>query len=160
MFGGGGVGTCRGRNECAWRRTYQGAALHPLEKEVLVSVSFDQASLLVQHHTSVLDVDLEHVGVLAQVYLHDETNEPLWAAVVFDQPADVETVVPIHDAHVDADDLMTNYPRSLIESGPRIAAGDDLPWLEEERLRDHYGQNHPAAGAPVVVPISDVTTAR
>lgn len=121
-----------------------------------MSVSLDQASLLVQHHTAVLDIDRDQVGVLAQVYVHDETSEPLWAAVVFDQPSDIETVVPIHDAHVEDGDLVTSYPRSLIETGPRITAGDELPWVEEERLRNHYGQRTPAADAAVIVPIDEV----
>ena len=131
-----------------------------------MSVSLAQASLLVQHETAVLDVQGVKVGVLAQVYLDEETNEPLWAAVVFDPPSDVETVVPIHDAHVaaagtadagNADVLVTHYPRSVIETGPRITAGDELPWVEEERLRAHYGQHTPPADAAVIVPISDVT---
>ena len=120
-----------------------------------MSVSLDQAGALVQHRTSVLAVDLERVGVLAQIYLDEETDQPLWAALVFDQPSDVETVVPIHDAHVDAGDLVTRYARSLIEAGPRITAGDELPWVEEERLRHHYGQDVRADDA-AVVPLTDV----
>jgi len=124
-----------------------------------MSVSLDQASRLVQHHTSVLDVDLVRVGSLAQIYLDDRTDAPLWAAVVFDQPSDVETVVPIHDARVVADDLVTSYSRAVIATGPRITAGDELPWVEEERLRNHYGQHSPASGSPTVVPVSDVVVA-
>ena len=123
-----------------------------------MSVSLDQASQLVQHHTAIFDIDQVRVGVLAQIYLHDETNEPLWAAVVCDQPSDVETVVPIHDAHVVAGDLVIRYPRTLIETGPPITAGDELPWVEEERLRNHYGQHTPAADAAVIVPIDEVTS--
>jgi len=123
-----------------------------------MSVSLDQASQLVQHHTAIFDVDHARVGVLAQIYLHDQTNEPLWAAVVFDQPSEVETVVPIHDAHVAAGDLVVSYPRTLIQTGPRIAAGDELPWVEEERLRNHYGQHTPAGNAAVIVPIDEVTS--
>jgi len=124
-----------------------------------MSVSLDQARMLVQHHTAIFDVHRARVGVLAQIYLHDQTNEPLWAAVAFDQPSDVETVVPIHDAHVDAGDLVTNYPRALIETGPRITPGDELPWVEEERLRNHYGQHAPAGDAAVIVPIDEATSA-
>lgn len=124
-----------------------------------MSVSLDQARLLVQHRTAVPEVDRGRVGVLAQIHLHDETNEPLWAAVVFDQPCDVETVVPVHDAYVDAGDLVTSRPRKGIETGPRITAGDEPPWIEEERPRHHYGQDTPAADASVIVPIDEVTTA-
>lgn len=77
--------------------------------------------------------------------------------MVCDQPSGVETVVPIHDAHVHGGDLVTGYLRSLIETGPRSIAGDELPWVEEERLRHHYGQDTPAAAAAAIVPITDVT---
>ena len=121
-----------------------------------MSVTLEQAGRLVQHRTRILDRDRDQVGLLAQIYVDDDTNEPLWAAVVFDRPSSVETVVPLHDAHVDDSDLITNYPRSLIETGPHIAAGDELPWVEEERLRGHYGQRTPAADASAVIPITDL----
>lgn len=94
--------------------------------------------------------------MLAQVYLDEHTEEPLWAAVVFDPPSDVETVVPIHDAHVDGGVVVTSYRRSLVEAGPRIKAGDELPWVEEDRLKTHYGQQVPTADAAVLTPITDL----
>jgi len=121
-----------------------------------MSVSLEQAGELVQHRTQILDREHEPVGVLAQMYVDEDTDEPLWAAVVFDPPSDIETVVPIHDAHVVNDALVTSYPRSLIEAGPRIAAGDELPWVEEDRLRAHYGQRTPAVDAAVLTPITDL----
>lgn len=112
-----------------------------------MAVTFAQAGGLVQHQTRVLDRGRENVGVVAQIYVDDETNQPLWAAVVIDPPSAVETVVPVDDAVVDDGDLVVSYSRSVIESGPRICADDELPWEKEERLRDHYGPHAAQASA-------------
>lgn len=118
-----------------------------------MSVTLSQAGRLVQHRTRVLDRDRQDVGVLAQVYVDEDGHHPLWAAVVFDRPSSVETVVPLDDALVDEGALVTSHPRALIETGPHITAGDELPWVDEERLRHHYGRD---ADAAAIVPIDEV----
>ena len=119
-----------------------------------MSVTFDQAAQLVPHHTPVLDREHHLLGVLAQVYVDDDTNEPRWAALTFTAPSVIETVVPLHDARVVDGRLVVNHLRSVVEAGPRIAVDDELPWLEEERLRGHYGQHLSVADAPAVAPLS------
>lgn len=90
-----------------------------------MAVTLDQASGLVQHRTRVLDRTRETVGLLDQIYVDDDTSEPLWAAVVFDEPATVETVVPLHNAHVEDGDLVTS--RGELRRARHASAHGTLP---------------------------------
>lgn len=119
-----------------------------------MSITFAQASTLVEHHTRVLDCTGEPLGLLAQVYVDEDTNEPLWAAVVFAPPSQVETVVPIDGARIEGDDLVTEYTRQVVMDAPRVLAGDELPWLEAERLAEHYGPHAPSP-TTAILPITD-----
>lgn len=121
-----------------------------------MSITFDQASGLVEHHTRVLDQTGALLGSLAQVYVDEDTNEPLWAGVVFPAPETVETVVPIHDGHLDGADLVTNYLWHVVMTAPRVVARDDLPWVEADRLHDHYGPHAPSLES-TILPITDAS---
>ncbi len=124
-----------------------------------MSITLEQARQLVEHQTRVLDDTAEPVGTLAQIYVDEDTEEPLWAAVVFEQPSTVETVVPILDASITDGDLVTRYPRSVIETAPKVTAGDELPWVEEERLRAHYDAYAPVGDQTAVIAVTDLPAA-
>ena len=75
-----------------------------------MSVSFERAEQLVQHHSRALDRDHTLVCVLAQVSLDKPTEEPVWAAAASGSPSNVEAVGSVHDAHVEDGDVVTDHP--------------------------------------------------
>ena len=48
-----------------------------------------------------------------------------------------QTVVPVHNAHVDAGELVISCLRTLTATRPRMTAGDELFQVEEDCLANH-----------------------
>ena len=114
-----------------------------------------QAKNLVHQHRRVFDNDRRLVGMLAQIYLVDESLDPVWAVVELPGSAGVRVPVPIGGVKVEEGDLVLRWLREEVWSAPPTSADDDDPWRPSVRLLEHYDQRS-AENDAVLIPVTDL----
>ena len=121
-----------------------------------MSLTTGQARNLVHQRRRVFDNDRRLVGTLTQIYLVDDTLDPVWAIVELPGSTEVRTPVPIGGVEVEDGDLMLGCLREQVWAAPPTSADDDFPWRPSVRLCEHYGRRAPAEGDEVLVPVTDL----
>lgn len=120
-----------------------------------MSLTTGQAKNLVHQRRRVFDNDRRLVGTLAQIYLVDESLDPVWAVVELPGTAEVRIPVPIGGVGVEDGDLVLRWLREQVWSAPPTSADDDDPWRPSIRLCEHYGRG-PADCEAVLIPVTDL----
>ena len=86
------------------------------------------------------DRDGDKVGKIGEVWA-DAAGNPAWASVNTGFFGLNESLVPLQDAHVNADGVRVSYTKQQIKDAPNVDAGKDEPLTGDEvdKLYSHYG---------------------
>ena len=79
------------------------------------------------------------IGTVKQVYLDNDSGQPLFASVSTGLFGSSESFVPLQDADYVGDQLRVGYDKDKIKGAPRIDADGDLTEQEQDRIFDYYG---------------------
>ena len=120
-----------------------------------MSLTTGQARNLVQQRRRVFDNDRRLVGTLAQIYLVNDSLEPVWAVVELPGSTEVRIPVPLSGILIEDGDLVLRWLREEGWAAPPTAADDDDPWRPSATLLAHYGRT-PATGDAVLIPVTDL----
>jgi PRC-barrel domain/Domain of unknown function (DUF2382) len=88
---------------------------------------------------TVLDRDGERLGKLGAVYL-DEEGRPAFGGVRTGLFGHRESVVPLHEAAAEGDDLRVPYGADEVSSAPNVDPEVELSREEEAELLAHFGE--------------------
>lgn len=87
----------------------------------------------------VIDRDGEKLGKLADVYVDDQTGQPVWLLVQTGLFGKKETLAPFAGAITQKDAIQIPYAKDQVSDAPKVEPDVDLDPAEEARLFDHYG---------------------
>lgn len=80
------------------------------------------------------------IGIVGQLFLDDETEQPAWVTVQAGLFGTNEHFVPLDGAAFDGDTLTVAVSREMVRSAPRVPLEQgDLLLEHEQRLHRHYG---------------------
>ncbi len=80
------------------------------------------------------------IGIVGQLLLDDETEQPAWVTVQAGLFGTNEHFVPLDGAAFDGDTLTVAVSREMVRSAPRVPLEQgDLLLEDERRLHRHYG---------------------
>ncbi|AND17642.1 DUF2382 domain-containing protein [Rathayibacter tritici] len=88
--------------------------------------------------SSVYGSDGDKIGSVEQVYLSDDTGNPVWATVKTGLFGTSESFVPLEGASLDNDRLTVAYDKAFVKDAPRIDADGSLTEDEEAELYRYY----------------------
>jgi hypothetical protein len=102
-----------------------------------MSVDIDQ--VLHWRGRTVVDREGRKVGVLDEIYLDDETNEPAWAAVKTGTLRLRRRVVPVGDAESFEGDVRIPFTKDEVRSAPAIDSDGWVSERDQATILRHYG---------------------
>ncbi|MGN8026643.1 PRC-barrel domain-containing protein [Microbacterium sp. 22242] len=82
--------------------------------------------------------DDEKVGTVTQVYLDNDTGEPLFVGVVTGLFGTSHAVIPLRDASFDREVLHVGYDKAAVKDAPHIDDREALSVGEEDRIWAYY----------------------
>ncbi|MCW2529615.1 MAG: uncharacterized protein JWM76_4475 [Pseudonocardiales bacterium] len=85
-----------------------------------------------------LDSDGAKIGKVSQVYLDDQTQQPVWIAVHTGLFGNKESFAPLFGAHVTGDEIVLGVSKDLVKDAPSVDADGHLEDDENDRLYAHY----------------------
>src|SRR5215210_789434 len=95
----------------------------------------------------VIDRDGQKLGKIADVYVDDQTGQPVWLLVQTGLFGKQETLAPFAGAITQKDAVQVPYSKDQVKDAPKVDPEVDLDPEEEARLFDHYGIAAPAGTA-------------
>ncbi|MDA3644894.1 PRC-barrel domain-containing protein [Saccharopolyspora indica] len=88
----------------------------------------------------VFDPAGHRMGIVGQLFVDDDTEQPAWVTVQTGLFGTNESFVPLAGAAFDGDALTVAVDREAVRSAPRILLDQgDLPPAQERELCLHYG---------------------
>ncbi|MFC7344691.1 PRC-barrel domain-containing protein [Saccharopolyspora griseoalba] len=97
----------------------------------------------------VFDPAGHRVGMVGQLFLDDDTDQPAWITVQTGLFGTNESFVPLDGAAFDGDTLTVAVGKDAVRQAPRIDLEQgDLPLEGERALYRYYGMTHGAADGP------------
>ena len=100
---------------------------------------------------SVIDVDGEPLGHLADIYRDESAGEPAFLLIRGGRFGNKLHFVPIDGATLEGDTVRVAFPGDEVNSAPNISADESLSHGEEQRLYRHYDMDHPSDETTVLV---------
>jgi hypothetical protein len=82
----------------------------------------------------------DRIGVIADIYYDDATNQPEWIAVKTGLLGTRSSFVPLHGAESDGEHLRLPFEKAQVRSAPSIDVDGSLTPDEERTLYEHYGR--------------------
>jgi uncharacterized protein (TIGR02271 family) len=101
-----------------------------------------------------VDANGGKIGKVGQVYLNDETGQPVWVTVSTGLFGNQESFAPLYNAGVQDDKLVLAVPQQLVKNAPTIDSEGHLGEQDVDALYQHYadylpaGTGHEPAGDP------------
>ena len=86
------------------------------------------------------DQDDAKIGKVEQIYIDQETEQPVWVSVRSGLFGRSETLVPLTGATWDRTALRLAVPKDRVKDAPRVEPGAEVTPEEQERLYDYYAQ--------------------
>jgi uncharacterized protein (TIGR02271 family) len=96
---------------------------------------------------SAVDVNGAKVGKVGQIYLDDESDQPVWVTVHTGLFGAKESFAPLHGSSVDGDELRLAVTEDLVRDAPHVDADGHLSAEENDALHQHYARYLGAGGA-------------
>lgn len=94
----------------------------------------------------IYDMHGDKVGKVGQVYLDNQTGQPVWATVKTGLFGTKESFVPLEGASRDSSGLRVDTPKDMIKSAPQATDSDQqLSRADEQEIYFHYGRTYPGA---------------
>jgi hypothetical protein len=94
-----------------------------------------------------IDRSGDKIGVIEEIYLDAETNEPEWALVHTGMFGQKRSFVPLRDAIEEDGKLTVPLDKATVKDAPPVEANGQLSQREEAELYRHFGLEHADAGA-------------
>jgi uncharacterized protein (TIGR02271 family) len=85
-----------------------------------------------------IDADGSKIGKIGQIYLDDQTGQPIWVTVHTGMFGNKENFAPIYGSHVAGDDLQLAVTKDLVKDAPSVEADGHLEDNENDALYAHY----------------------
>ena len=99
--------------------------------------------------------DGQKIGKIGQVYLDDNTGQPVWVTVATGMFGK-EHFAPLYGANRDGDDLVLNVTKDAVKDAPSVDSDGHLGDAENDSLYRYYGSSFPSRqDAPVSAPESE-----
>lgn len=92
--------------------------------------------------SSVIDVNGEKLGKVAQIYVDDSTGQPAWMTVHTGLFGGKTFFVPLHGASAQGDTLAVAYSKEQVKGAPQIDEDGALTTDEEQQLYSYYDQSY------------------
>ncbi|MCP3800554.1 PRC and DUF2382 domain-containing protein [Allokutzneria sp. A3M-2-11 16] len=87
----------------------------------------------------------DKIGKVGQVYLDDQTGQPVWVTVRTGLFGMKESFVPLNQAHVDGDAVHVHVSKDQVKDAPRMDVdGGHMSRAEERQLYSYYGIEYAA----------------
>ncbi len=88
------------------------------------------------------DASGHKIGQIEDMYTDDDTGKPEWLAVNTGHFGSNVSLVPLHGASSDGDDIRVDFPKDQVKEAPNAGADGRLSESEEARLYAHYGLDY------------------
>lgn len=99
------------------------------------------------------------IGIVGQIFVDAETEQPEWITVQTGLFGTNESFVPLEGAAFDGDTLTVAVPREVVRQAPRVVLEQgDLDPEQEMRLYLHYGVESGLVPEEVGVPTAAATS--
>ncbi len=85
-----------------------------------------------------VDTNGAKLGKIGQVYLDDQSGQPLWVTISTGMFGTKESFAPLHGARVDGDDLRLAVTKDMVKDAPGIEADGRIEGDENEALYTYY----------------------
>jgi len=95
----------------------------------------------VQQYIGRTAVDLEgsKIGKIGQVYLDDQTSQPLWVTVNTGLFGTRQSFAPIAGSQFDGDDVRLAVSKDTIKNAPNVDDDEHISGNEQDALYEYYG---------------------
>jgi uncharacterized protein (TIGR02271 family) len=84
------------------------------------------------------DAEGSKIGKIGQIYLDDQTGQPVWVTVHTGLFGGKENFAPVYGSKVVGDDLQLAVSKSLVKDAPSVEADGHLEDEENDALYAHY----------------------
>ncbi len=88
---------------------------------------------------TLVDLDGDKIGRIAEVYFDHRTNHPAWVLVHGGLFGTRESIVPIIHARRRGDDVCVPFEHAFVNAAPRVHVDEELSRNDEVQLRAYYG---------------------
>lgn len=89
-------------------------------------------------HRAAVDAGGNRIGKISQVYLDDQTGQPLWALVETGLFGTRQSVAPIHGSRLDGEVVVLAVSKDQVKDAPNIDKDTLLSDSEQDILRQYY----------------------
>ncbi|MGI8308924.1 PRC-barrel domain-containing protein [Saccharopolyspora sp. ASAGF58] len=107
----------------------------------------------------VFDPEGSRIGIVGQLFIDDDTEQPAWITVQTGLFGTNESFVPLEGAAFDGDTLTVAVGKDAVRQAPRVSLlQGDLPFEQESALYLYYGMTYGVApdGAASIDEVSEV----
>jgi PRC-barrel domain len=105
------------------------------------------------------DVYGTRVGIVEDIYVDHDSDDPCWILVKLGRFSDAYALLPVRDAVAGNGHVWIPFEKDLIRRAPQIAAGMPLSQERERALCVHYGVMSSRGAEIAQVPAAALTAA-
>jgi uncharacterized protein (TIGR02271 family) len=85
-----------------------------------------------------VDLDGSKIGKIGQIYVDDQTEQPVWVTVHTGMFGTKENFAPVYGSTVSGDNLVLAVTKDLVKDAPSVEADGHLEESENDALYRHY----------------------
>ena len=85
-----------------------------------------------------VDSDGTKIGKVGQVYLDDQTSQPLWVTISTGMFGTKESFAPLHGSRTTGDNLQLAVTKNMVKDAPSVDADGHIEDSENAALYDYY----------------------
>ena len=85
-----------------------------------------------------VDVNGAKLGKIGQIYVDDQTGQPLWVTITTGMFGTKQSFAPLHGSRSDGGDLQLAVPKDMVTDAPGVEADGHIEDSENEALYAYY----------------------
>ena len=85
-----------------------------------------------------VDADGSKIGKIGQIYLDDESGQPVWVTVSTGMFGTKESFAPLYGSRIDGDDLQLAVSKDMVKNAPNVDTDGHTSDEENAALYQHY----------------------
>jgi hypothetical protein len=89
-------------------------------------------------HRAAVDPEGNRIGKISQVYLDDQTGQPLWALVETGLFGTRNSFAPVHGSRFDGELVVLAVSKDQVKDAPNIDRDAHISESEQDALRQYY----------------------
>jgi hypothetical protein len=89
-------------------------------------------------HRAAVDAEGNRIGKITQVYLDDNTGQPLWVLVETGLFGTRQSFAPVHGSRFDGELVMLAVSKDQVKDAPNVDTDEQLSESEQDALRQYY----------------------